>query len=320
MKATAKRKSARRPARNGAIARQNSARQKARPISIFDRLLRSLPIAEDEIQRIFNWIAVGTLALILFFVARYLGAGDAIHRLYVEQAANAGFVLKRIEPIGIERADELKIYDLILAQKDRAMPLVDIEKIRADLLQYGWVKDARVSRQLPDKLVVEIIERRPSAIWDDNGNLNLIDEQGVLLENVPVGSVPGLMVISGRRANEQVAGLAELLEEAPSLKPQIIAANWVGNRRWDLKFKSGETVALPEGEIAAAKALVNFARIEGVSRILGQDIIHFDLRDPNKAYLRRKAKSNAEAPNEGSRAGSDNGKDTKSETGGNGAA
>lgn len=332
MKASAKRKAPRRPARGlaqgAASARPNLARQKARPISIFDRFLRNLPLAENEIQRIFNWTAVITFALILFFVARYFGAGDVIHRHYAQQAANAGFVLKRIEPIGIERADELKIYDLILAQKDRAMPLVDIEKIRADLMQYGWVKDVRVSRQLPDTLVVEIIERKPAAIWDDNGNQNLIDEQGIVLENVPVGSVPGLMVIRGERANERTAALAELLEEAPSLKPQIVAASWVGNRRWDLTFKSGETVALPEGEIAAAKALVNFARMEGVSRILGQDIIHFDLRDPDQAYLRRKPKSKPAVPSDSSRPRSDNdrgsGDDTGSgnetETGGTGAA
>ncbi len=276
-------------------------------------MLANLPLAEQEIQRIFTWIAVGTFALILFFVARYFGVGDVIHRHYAQQAANAGFVLKRIEPIGIKRADELKIYDLILAQKDRAMPLVDIEKIRTDLMQYGWVKDVRVSRQLPDTLVVEIIERKPSAIWDDNGKQNLIDEQGILLENIPVGSVGGLMVISGERANRKIAGLTELLEAAPSLKPQIIAASWVGNRRWDLKFKSGETVALPEGEIAAAKALVNFARMEGVSRILGQDIIHFDLRDPDKAYLRRKPKSNPAAPIEDDRKNSDNGNETETE-------
>jgi cell division protein FtsQ len=48
---------------------------------------------------------------------------------------------------------------------------------------------------------------------------------------------------------------------------------------------------LPEGEKPAAKALVDFARMDGVSRLLGQDIIHFDLRDPDRAYLRKKPKA-----------------------------
>jgi cell division protein FtsQ len=77
-----------------------------------------------------------------------------------------------------------------------------------------------------------------------------------------------------------------------------VGASWVGNRRWDLQFKTGETIALPEGEKAAAKALVNFARMDGVNRLLGQDMIHFDLRDPDRAYLRKKSKEKPKPAND----------------------
>ncbi len=40
----------------------------------------------------------------------------------------------------------------------------------------------------------------------------------------------------------------------------------------------------------AAEALINFTRMDGVHRLLGRDIIHFDLRDPERAYMRRAAK------------------------------
>jgi len=58
-----------------------------------------------------------------------------------------------------------------------------------------------------------------------------------------------------------------------------------------LKFQTGETLALPEGEAEAAKALLNFARLDGVHRLLGRDLIHFDLRDPNRAYFRKAPKA-----------------------------
>ncbi|MFC4291781.1 cell division protein FtsQ/DivIB [Sphingorhabdus arenilitoris] len=286
MKATTKRKTAAR----GASARQSSNRQKVRRLSMFDRFLRTLPLAEAEIQRIFNWIAIGTFLVILFFVARYFGLGAIVHNQYAELAAKAGFVVTRVETSGMERVDQLKVYDIVLAEKDRAMPLVDLEKIRSDLMQYGWIKDVRVSRRLPDTLVVEIIERKPAAIWNQGGKQTLIDEAGVVLQNVPVGSVGGLMILNGENANKQAVMLAELLDEAPSLKPQIVAASWIGNRRWDLTFKTGETVALPEGEKPATKALIDFARMDGVSRLLGQDMIYFDLRDPDRAYIRKKPK------------------------------
>jgi cell division protein FtsQ len=81
-----------------------------------------------------------------------------------------------------------------------------------------------------------------------------------------------------------------LLDRATALKAQVVGASWVGNRRWDLRFKSGETLALPEGEQAAAEALLNFARMDGIHRLLGRDLIHFDLRDPDRAYFRKAPK------------------------------
>jgi cell division protein FtsQ len=57
-----------------------------------------------------------------------------------------------------------------------------------------------------------------------------------------------------------------------------------------LQFQSGETLALPEGEKAAAEALLNFARMDGIHRLLGRDLIHFDLRDPERAYFRKAPK------------------------------
>src|SRR3546814_2784185 len=50
----------------------------------------------------------------------------------------------------------------------RSMAAVDLEGVRADLMKYGWIQDARVSRRLPDTLVVDIVERTPAAIWQHN--------------------------------------------------------------------------------------------------------------------------------------------------------
>jgi len=36
--------------------------------------------------------------------------------------------------------------------------------------------------------------------------------------------------------------------------------------------------------------LLKFARMDGVHRFLGRDLIHFDLRDPDRAYFRKAQK------------------------------
>ena len=90
----------------------------------------------------------------------------------------------------------------------------------------------------------------------------------------------------GPNANRQTAGLNKLMENAPALKPMLAGATWVGNRRWDLRFQSGETLSLPEGDTQSASALVNFARMDGVNRLLGRGIVRFDMRDPDRFVLR----------------------------------
>ena len=72
----------------------------------------------------------------------------------------------------------------------------------------------------------------------------------------------------------------------PTLKPQLASATWIGGRRWDLNFQSGETVALPEGADDARRALDRFARLDRSSGLLGRGIVRFDLRLPGKMIVR----------------------------------
>ncbi|MFW1396749.1 FtsQ-type POTRA domain-containing protein, partial [Vibrio parahaemolyticus] len=65
-------------------------------------------------------------------------------------ADNAGFKVKRVEVRGVTRMNELPIYEKVLGQRDQVMSRLDLAALRDDLLTLNWVKDARVSRQLPD--------------------------------------------------------------------------------------------------------------------------------------------------------------------------
>jgi cell division protein FtsQ len=272
-------------------AKSPSPRQKMLQASWVDTLIRILPLTEKEVQRIVTWVILAVLTLLALVAAQYAGLTAAAYQQYAALAAKAGFQVKRVPVTGMERVDQLKVYQLVLAEKDRAMPLVDIEKIRADLLQYGWIKDARVSRRLPDTLAVEIIERKPAALWQRNGKYSLIDANGIVLANVRADEGGDLPMLNGNEANEHIVALNALLDNASALKSQVSGATWIGKRRWDLQFQTGETLALPEGEAEAAKALLNFARLDGVHRLLGRDLIHFDLRDSDRAYFRKAPKA-----------------------------
>jgi cell division protein FtsQ len=98
--------------------------------------------------------------------------------------------------------------------------------------------------------------------------------------------MPDLPLLIGRGANGHARQLETLMGEVPTLKPQLASATWVGGRRWDLNFQSGETVALPEGDDPARVALQRFAKVDKSSGLLGRGIVRFDLRIPGKMIVR----------------------------------
>ncbi|WP_022683090.1 cell division protein FtsQ/DivIB [Sphingobium bisphenolivorans] len=251
-----------------------------------DRLLDLLPFSEDTLQRMASWAIVGIVMAALVGIAMLLGLPAMAGQKASELAAGAGFEVEKVEVRGVERMDELPIYNIALGQVNRSMLALDLPKVRAEMLNLGWVKDARISRRLPDTLVVDIVERDPVAVWQHDGQLHLIDVQGVVLQSVSASAMPDLPLVVGPNANRQTAGLNKLMENAPALKPMLAGATWVGNRRWDLRFQSGETLSLPEGDKPSATALVNFARMDGVNRLLGRGIVKFDMRDPDRFVLR----------------------------------
>jgi len=270
--------------RRGASGRSRP--KKSARVSVPRKIASKLPVEQAQANRLAAWafglfvLAIVGVALVALDVPAKLGqaAGEAV--------GNAGFRVKSVDVQGIKRMDPRPVYEIALDQKTTAMPLVDVADIRKRLLEFGWVKDARVSRRFPDTLVIDIVERKPAALWQDEDRLTLIDAEGVVLDRVPVAQMPDLPLLIGKGANAQTVTLERLLDKAPSLKAQLESATWVGQRRWDLSFQSGETVALPEGEAAASSALVRFAKMDQSAGLLGRGILRFDLRIPGKMTVR----------------------------------
>ena len=118
------------------------------------------------------------------------------------------------------------------------------------------------------------------AVWQNEGTLSLIDRDGVYLEPVSADAMPDLPLVIGPGADRQEPAYQTLMTIAPALKPKVRAATWVGNRRWDLLFDTGETLSLPEGTDEAAQALRLFAERDGTLRLLGRGWLKFDMARP----------------------------------------
>ena len=268
-------------------------KQPVKRVSMIDRLVSRLPVSESTLMRITTWTITGGVGVAVVAAASWTGVPDMIGAALAEEAGRAGFRVTQIEITGLKRMDRMTVYAVALDQRSRAMPLVDLNAVRTKLLRYGWIADARVSRRLPDTLLVDIIERRPAAIWQDHGDLTLVDAGGVLLEPVSPDAMPDLPLVIGPGADRQEAAYQTLLAAAPALRPRVKAATWIGNRRWDLTFDSGEILALPEE--GADAALAQFAALDQARPLLGRGWLRFDLRDPTRLVARKPGASLARA-------------------------
>ncbi|HWI88505.1 MAG TPA: cell division protein FtsQ/DivIB [Sphingomicrobium sp.] len=281
------------------VRRGGGARSKPRKqakVSVPRKIVKKLPVDQKRANKVAGIVFGGFLLAIGLVVLLALDIPAKAERAAGTAIGEAGFTVSGYQIVGLHHMNRALVDDVVtdelhraaeLAGKDKApQALVNVSGIRRRLLQFGWVKDARVSRRLPDALVIDIVERTPAALWQNQGQLALIDNEGVVLDRVPIEKMPDLPLVIGPGANAQERGLDGLMAAVPTLKPQLASATWVGGRRWDLNFQSGEIVALPEGQDDAKTALSKFARLDKSSGLLGRGIVRFDLRVPGKMIVR----------------------------------
>lgn len=280
------------------VAQANDRASKARKARsttnlVIDWLMGLLPFTEEQLQRIFLGIIIFAALALAWLIASLAGVPALLQAEMAHLASRAGFEVRHVRVSGVERMNEDRVYERVLGERDRPMPQVDLEAIRADLLELPWVKDARVSRQLPGTLAIDIVEREPHAVLQKPDRFMLVDVEGNELEAVSRAAIGDRLLISGPGAARQVAALERLLDAAPALRPQVRGAEWVGNRRWNLTFGTRQVLALPQGEDEAAAALVSFARLDGQNRLLGGEVATFDMRAPPRLYMRIPGRADA---------------------------
>lgn len=280
--------------RRGASARTKP--RKSGKVGVPKKITKRLTVDQARANKVAALILAAFMLAIGVVVLLALDIPAKAERAAAAAVGHAGFTVSGYQIVGLAHMNRAAVDDVVTDELRRAaaeagsdkapQALVDARAIRRRLLQFGWVKDARVLRRLPDTLVIDIVERKPAALWQSQGQLALIDAEGVVLDRVPVDKMPDLPLLIGPGANMQEQGLAGLMAEVPTLKPQLASATWVGGRRWDLNFQSGETIALPEGYDAARAALDKFAKADKQSGLLGRGLVRFDLRVPGQMIVR----------------------------------
>lgn len=161
---------------------------------------------------------------------------------------------------------------------------ISLPQLRNSLQEIPRIKYAEVSRILPDQLHVHIVEREPVAIWQNGRKLHLIDDEGVAMEYIDPAQYKTLLLVVGEDAPAHTRELFNMLALEPELYKNVAAVLRIGERRWNIRFKNGIELKLPEKESAAAWQ--NFANMEHENHILEKAIRSVDMRLSDRIFIK----------------------------------
>lgn len=102
----------------------------------------------------------------------------------------------QVEVVGNQYVSRDSVVALFAPDRNRSLLRVPLEARRAQIERISWVESAAVGRVLPDRIRIELTERRPVAFLRASSELSLIDAQGVILDRPTQGEFR-LPVVSG---------------------------------------------------------------------------------------------------------------------------
>jgi cell division protein FtsQ len=212
-------------------------------------------------------------------------AGAALRERALAVTGDAGLALRQVYVDGRVRTDPAALREQIDITVGEPLLGIDTAATRARLETLTWVEQASVVRMLPDSLYIRLIERQPLALWQREGRFSLIDRAGQVIEGATPAQWRQLRVLVGDGAPVHAARLFALLSTEPALSERVVAATWVGERRWSLHLDNRTDVLLPEDDPQGAWRLL--AVKERQEALLERAVSVIDLRFlPGRIRLR----------------------------------
>jgi cell division protein FtsQ len=206
-----------------------------------------------------------------------------LQKKLVAESAEAGLVLDELLVVGRKRTSQEELIAALDVRQGQPILTYDLESFRVKLEALPWVKSAVVGRQLPGSLTIQLVEREPLAVWQNRGQLVVIDQHG---EEIPLSDIrpfAALPLVVGPDAPQHAVELVTLLAREPELSEKVVAGVRIGGRRWNLRLIGDIDVQLPES--APEEAYSQLARLAREHDLLERDLRVIDLRLPDRMIL-----------------------------------
>jgi cell division protein FtsQ len=281
----------RRPVAGAAPAGQRMRARAAIGRTGFDRHLRRAlgPLADWRLPR---GTGIAAAAALLFLSIGFGVARGGHWPVVVEELSDlcdstANAVGFRITSLALAGQRQLTRQDILASAGitgNSSLLFLDAASVRARLKGNPWIAEATVLKLYPGRLHVAITERSAFALWQLNGKVSVISDDGTVLNPLLGAPFAELPLVVGAGAGPRAKGFLAELDRYPSIRKQTRAAVLVAERRWNLVLDNGIDVRLPEQDVE--RALQVLAQLDRDKRLLSRDIAAVDLRLPDRLTVR----------------------------------
>lgn len=212
----------------------------------------------------------------------------------IAATVDLGFRVENVLVLGRHETPRDELLRAVRLSRGAPILAFDPDAAKQRIEALPWVRAATVQRRLPDTVFLQVVERRPLAIWQDRGRFALIDYDGKVIIDRELDRFAGLPLVVGDDAPAHAAQLLEMLWNQPELMARVKAAVRVGGRRWNVRLDNGIDVRLPEDNPAAAWA--RLATYERTHHVLAKDVGVLDLRLPDRLIVQKPRQTEGDGP------------------------
>ena len=199
---------------------------------------------------------------------------------------SAGLSIRKIEVIGLDPLVEERAREMAGIHVGGNMLGADPYAIKQRVEKLDAVSGVKVHRFWPDRIMIIADPREPIALWQGEGDdWRVIDQRGRTFAEADPQQYLHLPRIVGQDASEAAATLVTAMSDFPDLSARMETAYRVGGRRWDVKFREGAEVALPE-DAQLVEALGALNMMQARTAVLDLPVTRIDARHPERFALR----------------------------------
>lgn len=200
-------------------------------------------------------------------------------------AANAaGFRIASVTLNGRKQLTQDEILAIGGVNGRSSLLFLDAATVRDRLKANPWIADANVLKLYPDRLQIDVTERTAFALWQQDGRLAVVADDGAVLENYVSKRFVTLPLVVGKGADTRAKDFLALLDRYPQVRAVTRAAILVGERRWNLRLKDGLDVRLPENDVGNALAMLS--QLDKEDHLFSKDIVAIDMRLSDRLTIR----------------------------------